>query len=79
VRRQGLFLSESTIDLQRARDHFMRASAALTETPDPHTIAFALLEAGLGILSLAKADRNERALNEAENYLRRLRDERSAP
>jgi hypothetical protein len=79
VRRQGLYLSESTIDLQRARDHFMRAAAALTETPDANTIAFALLESGLGMLSLAKADREERGLNEAERYLRQLRSERSAP
>ena len=47
----------------RARDAFLRASAALTEyrSGGVGVVAFALLEASLGLLYLAEADDDEQS------------------
>lgn len=42
---------------QRASHHFTRAAAALTESPiNAGAVAFALLEASMGLVSLAECD-----------------------
>lgn len=45
----------------RARDCFLRAAAAMTEPPKVGNVAFALLEASLGMLALAELDVDEGA------------------
>lgn len=44
-----------------ARNAFLRAAAALTEPLTTGVVAFALLEASIGMLSLAKADDDEQS------------------
>jgi hypothetical protein len=57
---------QHTLNAQRA---FLRAAAALTE-PLGESLAFALLEASVGLLELAKADDDERALKRVTEQLR---------
>lgn len=44
-----------------ARDAFLRASAALTEPVTAGVVAFALLEASIGLLRLAECDDEEQS------------------
>lgn len=54
-----------------ARDAFLRAAAALTEPVSAGVVAFALLEASIGLLRLAECDDDEQSGRaRVENRLR---------
>lgn len=55
---------------EAARDAFLKAAAALTEFPTADVLAFALIEGGIGMLHVAKADESGAALAKAEAFLR---------
>jgi len=49
---------------------FLRAAAALTEVTTVDTIAFALIEASLGMLALAELDVGERGRRRVESMMK---------
>lgn len=66
--------------LDEARDAFTRAAAALTSgnrLHDRSALASALLEGSYGMMRLAQGDLGERALDEATEYLKTLREKRA--
>jgi hypothetical protein len=58
---------------EKAQRHFIRAAAGMTEG----ALAFALIEGGLGLFHLSRADADQRALSEVEAFLKRVDSSRS--
>jgi len=58
----------------RARDAFVRAAAALTEIPTTENLAFAAMEACLGLISIANADEDNRALGLVEQWIQKQKE-----
>lgn len=65
-------MRESRRAVEDARRALLRAAAALTEAPTRQVLAFALLEACIGLLCIARADAGEEARGEVEARLRDL-------
>jgi len=56
-------------EIERAKNAFLRAAAALTESSTSETIAFALIEGSKGLLALAEYDKHEHGARKAFAYL----------
>lgn len=54
-------LDTKRLHVQAASDAFLRAAAVLTEWPQNGSLAFALLEAVIGLRAIASADTDESA------------------
>ena len=73
---KGVWLSERTRNMDAASRHFLRAAAALTELGGD-ALTLALMEASLGMLSLAKADDDEAARDRVVAIIRLVQSERT--
>ena len=61
--------SERQRHIDDARDRFTRAAASLTQWWTDDNLAFALMEVGRGMLSLAQADPDRRAYDRVQAAL----------
>ena len=68
------YYKERAASAEKAKDHLLRAAAALTEGCSRDNLAFALLEGATGLMELAKADPTNEALDKITTILRELKE-----
>ena len=68
------YYKERAASAEKAKDHLLRAAAALTEGCSRDNLAFALLEGAMGLMRIADADPNCEALDKIVGILRELKE-----
>lgn len=68
---KGLYVSQQSLELERAKDCFLQAASALV-TPNKYPAAIAIINAALGIHILSRLDTNGQTKKQIQTLMRSL-------